>query len=188
MFAGEKRIAYGGGFNSIQWFAPLDALEREAICSSSPFYKVLCRFRIYEGIKHYLRKELRSFANKINQKAMLPKTPRITKGELQTLRINKESISKIKTYKDVAKAFRELRNAIVHFLMKEPKSAMIMPSRGLDLSTIEKEDQILRLCNQKMIEPLWDYFNKCLSNEYNREKILVDNSRPKNFPAYELEI
>ena len=43
---------------------------------------------------------------------MLPKTPRITKGELQALRINKESISKIKTYEDVAKAFRELRNAI----------------------------------------------------------------------------
>jgi len=187
-FAGEKRVAYGGGFNSIQWFAPLDALEREAICSSSPFYKVLCRFRIYEGIKYYLRKELRSFANKINQKAKIPKTPRITKGELQALRINEEIMLKIKTYEDVAEAFRELRNEVVHFLMEEPKGAMIMPSGGLDRSAVEKGSQILRLCNQKVIEPLWDYFNKYLSNEYNRGKILVDNSRPKNFPAYELEI
>lgn len=185
-FAGERTIAYGGGFNSVHWFAPFDALEREAICSSSPFYRVLCRFRIYEGIKHYLRKELRSFANKINQEAKIPKTPRITKGELQALRINKESMSKIKTYEDVAEAFRELRNGVVHFLMEEPKGAMIMPSRGLDRSAIEKEDQILRICNQKMIEPLWDYFDKYLRDEYNRGKILVDNSRPKDFPACEL--
>ena len=182
-FAGERTIAYGGGFNSVHWFAPFDALEREAICSPSPFYKVLCRFRIYEGIKLYLRKELRSFANKIDQEAKIPKTPRITKGELQALRINKESMSKIKTYEDVAEAFRELRNGVVHFLMEEPKGAMIMPSRGLDRSAIEKEDQILRICNQKMIEPLWDYFDKYLRDEYNRGKILVDNSRPKDFPA-----
>lgn len=185
-FAGERTIAYGGGFNSVHWFAPFDALEREAICSPSPFYRVLCRFRIYEGIKHYLRKELRSFARKINQEAKIPKTPRITKGELLALRINKESMSKIKTYEDVAEAFRELRNGVVHFLMEEPKGAMIMPSRGLDRSAIEKEDQILRICNQKMIEPLWDYFDKYLRDEYNRGKILVDNSRPKDFPACEL--
>ncbi|MCK5767173.1 MAG: hypothetical protein KAH35_02205, partial [Candidatus Atribacteria bacterium] len=173
-FAGEKTIAFGGGFNSVHWFASLDALEREAICSPSPFYRVLCRFRIYEGIKHYLRKELRSFARKINQKAKIPKTPKITKGELQALRIKKESMSKIKTYEDVAEAFREFRNGVVRFLMEEPKGAMIMPSRGLDRSAIEKEDQILRICNQKMIEPLWDYFNKYLRDEYNRGKILVD--------------
>jgi len=182
-FAGEKTLTYEGGLNSVHWFAPLEALEREAICSPSPFYRVLCRFHIYEGIKYYLRKELRSFANKINQKAKIPKTPRITKSELRALRINKESMSKIKTYEDVAEAFRELRNGIVHFLMGEHKGAMIMPSRGLDRSTIEKEDQILRICNQKMIEPLWDYFHKYLSNEYYRGKILVDNSRPKDFPA-----
>jgi len=34
-----------------------------------------------------------------------------------------------------------------------------------------------------MIEPLWDYFNKYLKSEYDRGKILVDNSRPKDFPA-----
>jgi len=45
-FAGEKTIAYGGEVNNVHWFAPLDALEREAICSPSPFYRVLCRFRI----------------------------------------------------------------------------------------------------------------------------------------------
>jgi len=183
-FAGEKNIAYGGGFNSVHWFAPLDALEREAICSSSPFYKLLCRFRIYEGV-HYLRKELRSFACKINQKAKIPKTPRITKGELQALRVNEGTLSKIKTYEEIAKSHRELRNGVAHFLMKKPKGAMIMPSRGLDRSAVEKGSQILRICNQKMIEPLWEYFNKYLSNEYNRGKILVDNSRPKDFAAYE---
>jgi len=183
-FAGEKTIAYGGGFNSVHWFAPLDALEREAICSPSPFYKVLCRFRIYEGIVHYLRKELRSFANKINQKAKIPKTPRITKDELQALRVNEGNLSKIKTYEEIAELHRELRNGVAHFLMKKPKGAMIMPSRGLDRSAVEKGSQILRICNQKMIEPLWDYFNKYLSNEYNRGKILVDNSRPNDFPAY----
>ena len=185
-FAAEKTIAYRGEVNNVHWFAPFDALEREAICSPSPFYRVLCRFRIYEGIKFYLRKELRSFARKINQEAKIPKTPRITKGELQALRINKESMSKIKTYEDVAEAFRELRNGIVRFLMEESKGAMIMPSRGLDRSAIEKEDQILRICNQKMMEPLRDYFNKYLRDEYNRGKILVDNSRPKDFPAWEL--
>jgi hypothetical protein len=183
-FAGEKTIAYGGGFNSVYWFAPLDALEREAICSPSPFYKLLCRFRIYEGIIHYLRKELRFFANKVNQKEKIPKTPRITKGELQALRLNEGTLPKIKTYEEIAESHRELRNGVVHFLMEEPKGAMIMPSRGLDRSAVEKGSQILRICNQKMIEPLWDYFNKYLSNEYNRGKILVDNSRPKDFPAY----
>jgi len=187
-FAGEKTITYRRGFNNVHWFALLDSLEREAICSPSPFYRVLCRFRIYEGIKYCLRKEIRSFARKINQKAKIPKTPRITKGELQALRINKESMSKIKTYEDVAEAFRELRNGVVHFLMEEPKGAMLMPSRGLDRSAIEKEDQILRICNQKMIEPLWDYFNKYLRDEYNRGKILVDNSRPKDFPAWEIKV
>ncbi|MBA7609824.1 hypothetical protein ES703_17018 [subsurface metagenome] len=187
-FAGEKTIAYGGGFNSVYWFAPLDALEREAICSPSPFYKLLCRFRIYEGIIHYLRKELRFFANKVNQKEKIPKTPRITKGELQALRLNEGTLPKIKTYEEIAESHRELRNGVVHFLMEEPKGAMIIPSRGLDRSAVEKGSQILRICNQKMIEPLWDYFNKYLSNEYNRGKILVDNSRPKDFPAYELEV
>lgn len=184
-FAGEKTIAYGGGVGSVHWFVPLDALEREAICSTSPFYKVLCRFRIYKGITHYLRKELRSFANKINQKAPMPQTPRITKGELQALRLTKGPVSKAKTYEEVAEAHRDLRNGIAHFLMKEPKGAMVLPSRGLDRSATEKGSQILRICNQKMIEPLWDYFNTYLSNKYNRGRILVDNSRPKDFPAYE---
>ena len=182
-FAGEKIINYGGGFNSVQWFAPLDSLEREAICSPSPFYKLLCRFRIYEGIVHYLRKELRSFANKINQEAKIPKTPRITKGELQALRVNGDIFNKVKTYEELAELHRELRNGVVHFLLEEPKGAMIMPSRGLDRSAVEIGSQILRICNQKMIEPLWEYFDKCLSNEYNRGKILVDNSHPKDFPA-----
>lgn len=186
-FAGEKTIAYGGGFNNVRWFTPLDALEREAICSPSPFYKLLCRFRIYEGV-HYLRKELRSFAYKINQKAKIPKTPRIIKSELQALRVSEGTLPKIKTYEEVAESHRELRNGIAHFLMKKPKGAMIMPSRGLDRSAVEKGSQILRICNQKMIEPLWGYFNKYLSNEYNRGKILVDNSCPKDFPAYELEV
>jgi hypothetical protein len=182
-FAGEKIINYGGGFNSVQWFAPFDALEREAICSPSPFYKLLCRFRIYEGIVHYLHKELRSFANKINQRTKIPKTPGITKGELQALRVNGDIFTKVKTYKELAELHRELRNGVVHFLMEEPKGAMIMPSRGLDRSAVEMGSQILRICNQKMIEPLWEYFDKYLSNEYNRGKILVDNSHPKDFPA-----
>lgn len=54
------RIGPFGGIDQLLPFPPYDAIYREAAVSGSPFYRLLCAFRIYDGttdIRRWLREQ-----------------------------------------------------------------------------------------------------------------------------------
>jgi hypothetical protein len=56
-------------------FAPYDAIYREAVVSSSPFYRLLCAFRIYDGTTE-IRRWLRQHAINITLRKGCQRTPK----------------------------------------------------------------------------------------------------------------
>ena len=57
-----RGIAMGplGGIIQASQFAPYDALYREALTTSSPFYRLLCAWKMYEGtnrIRRWIREQ-----------------------------------------------------------------------------------------------------------------------------------
>jgi len=184
-FAKGRTISDPFGYGNVHWFAPFLSLEREALSSTSPFYRLLCRFRAYEGIGRYLRPELRAFAREIGVTARLPGAPRISPQQRREMGLKELGLASMRNYEELGEQCRQLRNGVAHFLVNKPFKAMLMASRGDHRTAAETWSQLLRISNEKLMGPRWDYFNKWLSDNYNRGKILVDTDRPKDFPALE---
>jgi hypothetical protein len=71
-FVGNLSIGPIGGVHQYPLFAELEGLAREAICSTSPFYRFLCAYRLYEGTGA-LRTKLRQMCVEASVKEPLPK-------------------------------------------------------------------------------------------------------------------
>lgn len=105
----------GGGFHQTDAFATYDAILREALTNPSPFYQLLCAFRLYEGTS-WIRKWLRKEGQRLAVDATLPADPRIEAGELEAMGLPSELASGVKKANELFEKFRKLRNAISHFL------------------------------------------------------------------------
>jgi hypothetical protein len=105
-----------GGVMQSPAFAPYDALYREALTSSSPFYRLLCAWKMYEGtdrIRGWVRKQ----SKKQGSAARLPPDPVIDPKELVRLGFEESHARNIKCARDLFEKLREPRNAISHFLI-----------------------------------------------------------------------
>jgi hypothetical protein len=80
------RIELGplGGIMQQVWFSPYEAVYREGLVTSSPFYKLIGGWKIYEGYGR-LRGRVRRECQKRNIPAKPPTDPTITKQELLEL-------------------------------------------------------------------------------------------------------
>lgn len=63
-----------GGVHQYPFLAPYEALIREAITTGSPYYRLLCAYRLYEGVQP-LRKKLRELGKRTGVPVTLPKPP-----------------------------------------------------------------------------------------------------------------
>src|SRR5690606_26250558 len=103
-----------GGFYQFLGLSTYDSLIREAVSTTSPYYRFLCAFRLYDGVRH-LRKWLRDTAKKLSISASLPKDPLLDHQMLRELGLTEETLMKVKTVNDLYSDFTEHRNRIAHF-------------------------------------------------------------------------
>lgn len=106
-----------GGIQQAVPFAPYDAIYREALTSSSPFYRLLCAARIFEGTGT-IRKWLRAQAEARGKDAKLPAEVNVSEEQLLRYGLAPEFVKGIKTSQDLYHKLRDMRDAIAHFLIE----------------------------------------------------------------------
>src|SRR4051812_41615725 len=109
------RLGPLGGIQQRTPFATFDAIFREAITSTSPYYKFLCACRAYEGTE-YIRKWLKQQAKRFNVNARLPKDPAVQQEELLRSGVPADLLTGVSRAKDLFEKYRVHRNALAHFL------------------------------------------------------------------------
>ncbi len=116
-YRNSVRIGPLGGIDQVVPFAPYDAIYREAIISSSPFYRLLCAFRIYDGTTE-IRRWLKQQCDQHQVTERMPADPEVDPAELRGLGYEPEIVNGIRRTRDLFERFREHRNAIAHFLIE----------------------------------------------------------------------
>ncbi len=131
-----KPVAMGKvvGLFHVPIFASYDAIFREALNSSSPFYRLLCAFRIYEGI-NILRKEIKQKACEKEVKAKLPSDPKLDPDFLTLCGVSQDVTKKVKKVRDLFEHFSDLRDSIAHFkLDQNGRDSQVYLAEGKELS------------------------------------------------------
>jgi len=111
------RLGPLGGFHQAELFATYDAIIREALTNPSPFYQLLCAWRLYDGTS-WIRKYLRREVKKRNIDAQLPKDPRIEPGDLEAMGFPAQFAVGIDRATELFAKLTDTRNAVAHFLLK----------------------------------------------------------------------
>jgi len=111
----------GGIVQSVP-FAPYDAILREAVTSTSPFYRLLCAFRIYEGT-NVIRRWLRGECERLGVGERLPADPDINQDDLEGFEFPPEYAGRLRNVNDLFESLRDYRNAISHFLIEGDEGA-----------------------------------------------------------------
>ena len=109
-----------GGVFSDPMFIPADAIWREALSSSSPFYRLLCAYRIMDATNR-LRSLMQASIKKRNLTSVLPAETKVDHGVLVQLGMGKEEAERIGNVTQLFQRFNPLRNAIAHFFTPEGK-------------------------------------------------------------------
>lgn len=105
-----------GGIMQAVPFAPYDALYREALTSSSPFYRLLCAWKIYEGTNQ-LRRWIRGRCEERGVTERMPSDPDVDPQELINIGFDATFAAGIRKAGDLFNRLADHRNAIAHFLI-----------------------------------------------------------------------
>jgi hypothetical protein len=115
-FAGGLNIGPLGGIHQHPLFSELEGLAREGICSTSPYYRLLCAYRLYEGARA-LRTKLRQMLKDFSLDVPLPKDIKIDPLLLSALGLGSIVESGVSTVNDLHGKMTDLRNQVAHFLL-----------------------------------------------------------------------
>lgn len=161
-----------GGLLQRSIFAPYDALYREAITSTSPYYRLLCAWKVYEGIGR-IRQFLREKAAEFGIPERLPPDPPVDREELLRLGFKPEFLQEIRTANDLFGRTTDLRNGIAHFLFEaDGGESQVYLADGSQLRIYSITGSALLLYAHRMIEVLRQYFARNLEGQLMRGMIL----------------
>jgi hypothetical protein len=118
-----------GGIHQIPFLTAYEALIREAITTGSPYYRLLCAYRLYEGLQP-LRKTIRDLSVKFDVKAAMPKPPDVDLDELKALGFATHLLSKVKNAEDFWRETAVLRNGVSHFLLDDSPTPVSLSDGG----------------------------------------------------------
>jgi len=99
-----------GGIVLDPTFMAVDAVWREALVSSSPFYRLLCGYRM-ENACQQLRALIKSISKKRGQLLHPPPEHQVDAKMLVGLGISADEVTGLKAVRDLLAKFRPLRNA-----------------------------------------------------------------------------
>ena len=106
-----------GGIMQAVPFAPYDALYREAMTTTSPFYRVLCAWKIYEGAQR-LRRWIREQCEQRNITQRMPGDPEIDRDELIRMGFTADFAAGIRHAGELFERLADARHGIAHFLIE----------------------------------------------------------------------
>jgi hypothetical protein len=152
-----------GGIQSSRLFAPYLALLREAATSSSPFYRLLCAYRVYEGT-NLIRRTLSELAQKLNVTDRLPSDPVVDPSDLVSRGLSEELCKGIKRAKDVFDALRDQRDGVAHFLLEgDERSGHVYVSDARMIRMYDVLARILLDLSARVVSDLLRFSNEKLS-------------------------
>ena len=152
----------GGGFHEPRWFAPYDALRREAITATSPYHRHLCACRIYEGVQ-WLRRQMRAAKKDFGVEAKLPKDPRVDVAKIVDLGVAPKYVEGVTTASDLFKRWEKHRHQIAHFFLSGSESHLYLSSGDAAREYSLVAAISLRYAT-KTIDDLRSYYQKHLTN------------------------
>jgi hypothetical protein len=106
-----------GGIMQIVPFAPYDALYREALTTASPFYRLLCAWKMYEGTNQ-IRRKIREECVRRGIDDRMPPDPEVDAQELIRFGFGPAFVQGIRHAADLFDKLGEQRDAISHFLIE----------------------------------------------------------------------
>jgi hypothetical protein len=131
----NRGIEFGpmGGIQQAVPFAPYDAIYREALTSSSPFYRLLCAARIFEGTAT-IRKWLRQQCQERGIEPKLPSEVEVDPEQLKRFGLDPTFVASVKTAQDLYHRSKDFRDAIAHFLIeREGADVHVYLAEGMQL-------------------------------------------------------
>ncbi len=115
-FAGGLSIGPIGGIHQYPWFAELESLAREGICSTSPYYRLLCAYRLYDGNRG-LRTKMNQMMKDLSIHVPLPKDTKVDMELLVAMGLGPLVDKSIRTVSDLHGKMTGLRDQVAHFLL-----------------------------------------------------------------------
>lgn len=172
-FAGTLSIGPIGGIHQYPLFSELESLAREGICSTSPYYRFLCAFRLYEGTG-VLRKKLRKMCQDMSITESLPKDPKIDRELLAAMGLGGLADGTLRTVGDLHGKLTKLRNMVAHFLLTSGEAAPpLHTSDGYSYQTFSSAAAVLLHYGVGTLRDLSLFFQQHLGS-----KVLVGSVLP----------
>lgn len=159
-------------------FLNTEALYREAISNSSPYYKLLLAYRGFEGVQQ-VRKILKHLAADLKVDERMPKAIRLDTLELAQLQFPSE-VHALKDTGELVAYYRELRDGVAHFLLDRNRTA----TGSLQFSSTHIYNYaavsalLLKYLRLELIQ-LRDYYEKFLANRVHRYPLWSTDDRGK---------
>jgi hypothetical protein len=157
-------IAIGplGGIQQAVPFAPYDAIYREALTSSSPFYRLLCAARLFEGAGS-IRRWIKEECQRRGVSTKMPSVPKVDQAFVKGLGVPAELLRNVTNAHDLYGKFTDMRNAIAHFLFKEgDQSGHVYLADGRNLEIYSAAAASLLHYGHLMLEELRLFYAKHL--------------------------
>jgi hypothetical protein len=147
------------------WLGVLNELFREGLCSSSPYYRLLCAFRLVEGIFRF-RKEIVAGCRVRGIKATPPKWLCILKSEIleRGATIDRKLTKKGErlSLPELYEAWHDKRNAVAHLFFRENKTRFLILSNSIDYRDFACSAAILLLYARKTVQELLSFVREHL--------------------------
>lgn len=193
-------VRFGPMGGILQWevFSPYFAIFREAITNSSPFYRLLCAWRVFEGIQT-IRKWLREQCERFEIAEKLPKEMEVDIAHLQRIGFDPEFCARINKVSDLFKELSELRNGAVHFLLERGgPNAHVYLARGHEIRNYSVSSSILLSYAIRAIDDLKGFYNKHIEHRLHRgmilpmveqrDRFIVKTPSEKDRPAFRYDL
>jgi hypothetical protein len=103
-----------GRINQAVPFAPYDAIYREALTSCSPFYRLLCAARIFEGT-NTIRRYLKDLLEARGKDVKMPTKIKVDQEQLVRFGLDRKFVEGITTAQGLYEKLRDVRDATAHF-------------------------------------------------------------------------
>lgn len=171
-FVGDIRIGPLGGFHQYPLFSEIESLAREAICSTSPYYRLLCAHRLYEGTGA-LRAKLRQMCTDLSIEVPLPKDPKVDRELLVAMGLGGLADQNVRTVSDLHGKMTGLRNSVAHFLLTrgEP-AAPLHTSDGVSYNVYACAAAVLLHYGVSALQELSGFFRQHLNSRVSRGSVL----------------
>ena len=168
----QQRLEFGplGGLHSYPLFDPHESLIREAVNSTSPFYRFMCAYRLYEGVNP-LRHSIREICRKLSVADKLPSDPVVDIALLEQMGFTKEFLKSVHTVGDLHNKLTETRNRIAHFLLKSDKY-VVNTSNGFHYVEYSLGGAVLLFYSHQALADLRNFYSKHLIPLTSRGQIL----------------